>query len=45
VSGAGDTFVAALAFKYSETRDIIDSIKFANEMASIVVTKRGVSVI
>lgn len=45
VSGAGDTFVAALAFKYSETTDIVQSIEYANQMASIVVTKRGVSVI
>jgi len=45
VSGAGDTFVAALAFQYSQTRNIIEAIQYANQMASIVVTKRGVSVI
>lgn len=43
VSGAGDTFVAAFTIKYLETKDIEQSIVFANEMAGIVVTKRGVT--
>lgn len=43
VSGAGDTFTASFISKYNETLDIFQSIKFANEMASIVVSKRGVS--
>jgi bifunctional ADP-heptose synthase (sugar kinase/adenylyltransferase) len=43
VSGAGDTFVAAFIIKFFKTQDIYKSIKFANEMSSIVVTKRGVS--
>ena len=42
VSGAGDTFTASFTLKYLETRDINESITFANEMASIVVSKRGV---
>jgi bifunctional ADP-heptose synthase (sugar kinase/adenylyltransferase) len=45
VSGAGDTFMASLAYKYSTSYDIVDSIKFANKMASEVVKKRGVSTI
>lgn len=45
VSGAGDTFLASLAFKYVETKDISQSIKFANKCAGIVITKKGVSVI
>ena len=45
VSGAGDTFMASLAYKYSNTYDIVDSIKFANQMSSQVVKKRGVSTI
>jgi D-beta-D-heptose 7-phosphate kinase/D-beta-D-heptose 1-phosphate adenosyltransferase len=45
VSGAGDTFLAALAFYYSKDETIEDSIKFANKMASEVVKKRGVSII
>ena len=45
VSGAGDSFLAALVAKYLENCDIIESIKFANICASEVVTKRGVSVI
>lgn len=45
VSGAGDTFMASLAYKYSMSYDIVDSIKFANQMSSEVVKKRGVSTI
>ena len=44
VSGAGDTFVAAFAIKYWETLEEIPSIKFANEKAAEVVSKRGVVV-
>ena len=43
VSGAGDTFTAAFTLKYVETKDIEQSIIYANEMASVVVSKRGVS--
>jgi bifunctional ADP-heptose synthase (sugar kinase/adenylyltransferase) len=42
VSGAGDTFTAFFSLKYFETKNISESIKFANQMASIVVSKRGV---
>lgn len=43
VSGAGDTFTASFTLKYLETKDIKQSIIYANKMASIVVSKRGVS--
>lgn len=43
VSGAGDTFTSAFILKYYETMDIRESLKFANKMASIVVSKRGVA--
>ena len=43
VSGAGDTFTSAFILKYLETNDIKTSIIYANEMASIVVSKRGVA--
>ena len=43
VCGAGDTFLAALAIKYLYTRNICDSIDFANECAGKVVTKFGVA--
>lgn len=43
VSGAGDTFTAAFTLKYLQTKDVEKSILFANEMSSIVVSKRGVS--
>jgi len=43
VSGAGDTFTAAFALRYYETRDAHESIDFANLMAANVVSKRGVA--
>lgn len=45
VSGAGDTFIAALTIKYVETKDIGEAIIFANECATKVVQKPGVSVV
>jgi bifunctional ADP-heptose synthase (sugar kinase/adenylyltransferase) len=42
VSGAGDTFTASFILKYKETNDVETAIMFANSMASIVVSKRGV---
>lgn len=42
VSGAGDTFTASFILEYHRTNDIDRSIIFANDMASIVVSKRGV---
>lgn len=43
VSGAGDTFTASFILKYKETNNISESIIFANSMAAIVVSKRGVT--
>ena len=43
-SGAGDSFISGLVSKYLETKDIIASIKFANECAAEVVQHRGVTV-
>ena len=45
VSGAGDSFFAALLVKYAETDDIEKAIDFANECASKAVQHKGVSVI
>lgn len=42
VSGAGDTFLAAFTVKYLETKDVSESIIYANSMSSIVVSRRGV---
>lgn len=44
VSGAGDTFTAAFTIQYLKTKSIEEAIMFANEMAAIVVSKRGVTV-
>lgn len=43
VSGAGDTFTASFILKFSLTGDISESITWANKMAAIVVSKRGVA--
>jgi D-beta-D-heptose 7-phosphate kinase/D-beta-D-heptose 1-phosphate adenosyltransferase len=45
VSGAGDTFLGGLVFEYAQSQKIDKSIKFANEMANIVVSKKGVSIV
>ena len=45
MSGAGDTFLAALVVNYLETADIRKAIVSANECATKVVQRRGVSVI
>ena len=42
VSGAGDTFMAGLVVKYTETLDIKKSIHFAQECTTKVVQKIGV---
>jgi D-beta-D-heptose 7-phosphate kinase/D-beta-D-heptose 1-phosphate adenosyltransferase len=41
VSGAGDTFLAALVVEYSKTQSLPKAIKFANKCARIVVQKFG----
>jgi len=43
VAGAGDTFLAGLIVKYSETRSMEEAAIFANECATQVVQRRGVS--
>lgn len=45
VSGAGDSFLAALVIKYYQTKDIYQSIKYANKCAAEVVKHRGVTLI
>jgi bifunctional ADP-heptose synthase (sugar kinase/adenylyltransferase) len=42
VSGAGDTFTAAFAINYLDTKSVTSSILFANEVSAKVVSKRGV---
>jgi len=41
VTGAGDTFLAALAYKYLETKDLRQAMEFANKAASITVQHLG----
>lgn len=43
VSGAGDTFTSSFILRYFKSKNVEESIRYANEMASIVVSKRGVS--
>ena len=42
LSGAGDTFFAALVAYHVKNNDICEAIKFANKCASWVVTQKGV---
>ena len=45
-TGAGDSFLSALVFRYLHNKHIInDAIEFANECASLVVQQRGVSLV
>ena len=44
-SGAGDTFIAGLCYKMVETNSEDEAIEFANECATKIVQRRGVSVI
>jgi len=45
ISGAGDTFMAGFVFNYLQTGKPTEAIDFAQECASKVVSKRGVSTI
>jgi sugar/nucleoside kinase (ribokinase family) len=45
LSGAGDTFLAALAVSMTKTGDAEAAINFANECSTRVVTKRGVATV
>lgn len=40
-TAAGDSFTAALALKIAEGNSIVEAAKFANKVASIVVTREG----
>ena len=42
VTGAGDTFLAALVYKHLETTDMPQAIKFANQASSITIKHVGV---
>jgi len=42
VCGAGDTFLAALAYKFLETNNMPDAVKFANKAAGVTVQHVGV---
>mgnify|MGYP003626060506 CR=1 FL=1 len=44
LSGAGDTFMAALVVNFMQTKNIVASIQHANKCATNVVQKRGVAV-
>ena len=42
-AGAGDTFIAGLVYNFVQTKDVVEAIKFANQCATAVIQKRGVS--
>ena len=39
--GAGDIFMGAFAFYFHQTEDLIAAVKYANEIATISVTRFG----
>jgi len=43
--GAGDTFISSFTYKFILTNNIKESIRFANECATIVVQQKGVNII
>lgn len=45
MTGAGDTFIASLVYKYIMTGDMESAILFANECATIIVQQKGVNII
>ena len=42
VSGAGDTFLAAFSYSYTTTKNVRDSIAFAQDCCQKVISKKGV---
>jgi sugar/nucleoside kinase (ribokinase family) len=42
VCGAGDTFLAALVYKFLETQNMPNAIEFANKAAAVTVQHIGV---
>ena len=44
MSGAGDTFLASLVYSFLKTRNLDQSMNFANKMASEVVKLKNISV-
>ncbi|MBB6066831.1 bifunctional heptose 7-phosphate kinase/heptose 1-phosphate adenyltransferase [Methanococcus maripaludis] len=45
VSGAGDTFIATLAYAIDKGYELIDAVKLANRASSIVVSKSGTATV
>ena len=45
VTGAGDTFLAALSYSLDKNKDIKEAMKFAIKAASIAITKLGTSTV
>ena len=45
LSGAGDTFISAFVVKFLKNNDVGESIRYANQCASKVVSQRGVNTI
>ena len=45
LSGAGDTFLAGFVTKYMHTKDVEESLNFANQCATLVVQQKGVNVV
>ena len=45
LSGAGDTFLAGFVANYIRTKNLQESLEFANKCATVIVQQKGVNVI
>jgi len=45
VTGAGDTFIAALVWGYKRTGNLTEAVRLANKAAGTVVSKLGVATV
>lgn len=45
LSGAGDTWMASFVYKFIQSKDVGESINYANSNATIVVQKKGVTTV
>lgn len=45
VSGAGDTFLAAIATALAEGKSLVDAVRFGNRASGVVVGKVGTAIV
>ena len=45
LTGAGDSFLSALVYKFVKEKNILAAIEFANQCATLVVQQKGVNTV